>query len=198
MLSLVGMTGLLFGIIEGPERGWTSPIVLATFVITAAVAVAFVRWERVAPHPMLPVSYFSDRRFSVGSATVTVSFFVMFGFFFLFSLYLQFARGYSPLDAGLATLPFAVAFVIVSPRSAALAERIGSGRTIAYGFATVGIGMVLMAHDRRRHAVSRPRHRDGPALRRHGHRCRTGDERDHERRADVEGRRRLGRQRHDA
>ena len=145
VLSLVGMTGLLFGIIEGPERGWTSPIVLATFVITAAVAVAFVRWERVAPHPMLPVSYFGDRRFSVGSATVTVSFFVMFGFFFLFSLYLQFARGYSPLDAGLATLPFAVAFVIVSPRSAALAERIGSGRTIAYGFATVGIGMVLMA-----------------------------------------------------
>ena len=145
VLSLVGMTALLFGIIEGPERGWTSPIVLATFVITAAVAVAFVRWERVAPHPMLPVSYFCDRRFSVGSATVTVSFFVMFGFFFLFSLYLQFARGYSPLDAGLATLPFAVAFVIVSPRSAALAERIGSGRTIAYGFAIVGIGMVLMA-----------------------------------------------------
>jgi nitrate/nitrite transporter NarK len=73
-----------------------------------------------------------------------VSFFVMFGFFFLFSLYLQFARGYSPLEAGLATLPFAVAFVIVSPRSAELAERIGSGRTIAYGFAIVGIGMVLM------------------------------------------------------
>ena len=145
VLSLIGMTGLLFGIIEGPERGWTSPIVLATFAITAVVAVAFVRWERVAPHPMLPVSYFRDRRFSVGSATVTVSFFVMFGFFFLFSLYLQFARGYSPLDAGLATLPFAVAFVIVSPRSATIAERIGSGRTIAYGFTIVGLGMALMA-----------------------------------------------------
>jgi DHA2 family multidrug resistance protein-like MFS transporter len=145
LLSLVGMTGLLFGIIEGPERGWTSPIVLATFVVTAAVIVAFVRWERVAPHPMLPVSYFSDRRFSVGSGTVTVSFFVMFGFFFLFSLYLQFARGYSPLEAGLATLPFAVAFVIVSPRSATLAERIGSGRTITYGFLVVGAGMVLMS-----------------------------------------------------
>ncbi len=144
LLSLIGMSGLLFGIIEGPERGWTSPIVLTTFVITAVVAVAFVRWERVAPHPMLPVSYFSDRRFSVGSATVTVSFFVMFGFFFLFSLYLQFARGYSPLEAGLATLPFAVAFVIVSPRSATFAERIGSGRTIAYGFMIVGLGMAMM------------------------------------------------------
>lgn len=144
VLSLVGMTGLLFAIIEGPERGWTSPVVLATFVVTAAFIVGFVRWERVAPHPMLPISYFSDRRFSVGSGTVTASFFVMFGFFFLFSLYLQFARGYSPLEAGLATLPFAVAFVIVSPRSAALAERIGSGRTIAYGFAVVGLGMAVM------------------------------------------------------
>jgi MFS transporter, DHA2 family, integral membrane protein len=75
---------------------------------------------------------------------VTASFFVMFGFFFLFSLYLQFARGYSPLEAGLATLPFAVAFVIVSPRSATLAERIGSDRTIAYGFAVVGLGMTVM------------------------------------------------------
>jgi MFS transporter, DHA2 family, integral membrane protein len=144
LLSLVAMTGLLYGIIEGPERGWTSAVVVGTFVVTAVVIVAFVRWERIARHPMLPVSYFSDRRFSVGSATVTASFFVMFGFFFLFSLYLQFARGYSPLEAGLATLPFAVAFVIVSPRSATLAERIGSGRTIAYGFAVVGLGMTVM------------------------------------------------------
>ena len=125
MLSFVGLAALLFGIIEGPERGWTSGIVLGTFAVAAVFLVGFVRWERVAPHPMLPLSFFSDRRFSVGSAVVTTSFFVMFGFFFLFSLYLQFARGYSPLDAGLATLPFAVTIVLVSPRSATLAERIG-------------------------------------------------------------------------
>jgi EmrB/QacA subfamily drug resistance transporter len=121
VLSLVGLAALLFGIIEGPERGWTSGIVLGTFAVAAVFLFGFVRWERVAPHPMLPLSYFADRRFSVGSAVVTTSFFVMFGFFFLFSLYLQFARGYSPLDAGLATLPFAVTIVLVSPRSATLA-----------------------------------------------------------------------------
>jgi len=59
---------------------------------------------------------------------------LMFGWFFLFSLYLQFGRGYSPLSAGLATLPFAVTMVIVSPRSAALGARIGGGRTVASGF----------------------------------------------------------------
>ena len=107
--------------------------------------VGFIRWQRVAPHPMLPLTFFSDRRFSVGSAVViTTSFFIMFGFFFLFSLYLQFARGYSPLEAGLATLPMALTFIVVSPRSAALAERIGSGRTMAYGFVLVGVGMAVM------------------------------------------------------
>ena len=144
VLSIIGLAALLFGIIEGPERGWTSGLVLGTFVAAAVFLVAFIRWERVAPHPMLPMSYFADRRFSVGSGVITTSFFILFGWFFLFSLYLQFARGYSPLEAGLATLPSAAAFVIVSPRSAMLAERIGAGRTMAYGFGLVGLGMAVM------------------------------------------------------
>ena len=157
VLSLVGLTALLFGIIEGPERGWSDGLVVGAFAVALVFIVGFIRWERVAPHPMLPLSFFSDRRFSVGSAVVTTSFFIMFGFFFLFTLYLQFARGYSPLEAGLATLPMALTFVVVSPRSAALAERIGSGRTMAYGFVLVALGMAVMALVTSRHAVPRAR-----------------------------------------
>jgi DHA2 family multidrug resistance protein-like MFS transporter len=145
LLSFVGLGALLYGIIEGPERGWTDSVVLATFVAAAVFLVAFIAWERVAAHPMLPLRFFADRRFSVGSAVVTVSFFVMFGFFFLFSLYLQFVRGYSPLDAGLATLPMAATFIVVSPRSAPLAERVGNGRTIALGMLIVGLGMAVFS-----------------------------------------------------
>jgi MFS transporter, DHA2 family, multidrug resistance protein len=145
VLSLIGLTSLLFGIIEGAERGWTDPLVAGSFVVAATVLYAFVRWEMVAEHPMLPVSYFRDRRFSVGSAVITTSFFVMFGWFFLFSLYLQFVRGYSPLEAGLATLPLPPMFIILSPRSTDIAARIGSGRTMALGFLLVGAGMVLLA-----------------------------------------------------
>jgi hypothetical protein len=94
---------------------------------------------------MLPISYFADRRFSVGSAVITTSFFVMFGWFFLFSLYLQFVRGYSPLEAGLATLPLPPMFIILSPRSADIAARLGSGRTMALGFLLVGAGMAVLA-----------------------------------------------------
>jgi EmrB/QacA subfamily drug resistance transporter len=145
VLSLVGLTSLLFGIIEGAERGWTDPLVAGSFIVAAVVLYGFVRWEMVAEHPMLPVSYFRDRRFSVGSAVITTSFFVMFGWFFLLSLYLQFVRGYSPLEAGLATLPLPPMFIIFSPRSAAIAARIGSGRTIALGFMLVGAGMAVLA-----------------------------------------------------
>ncbi len=145
VLSLFGLGALLYGIIEGPERGWSDGVVLATFVAAAVFLVGFIAWERVATHPMLPLRFFADRRFSVGSAVVTVSFFVMFGFFFLFSLYLQLVRGYSPLDAGLATLPMAATFIVVSPRSAPLAERIGNGRTIALGLFIVGLGMAVFS-----------------------------------------------------
>ncbi len=145
VLSLFGLGTLLYGIIEGPERGWSDGVVLATFVAAAVFLVGFIAWERVATHPMLPLRFFADRRFSVGSAVVTVSFFVMFGFFFLFSLYLQLVRGYSPLDAGLATLPMAATFIVVSPRSAPLAERIGNGRTIALGLFIVGLGMAVFS-----------------------------------------------------
>ena len=141
LLSLTGLGALLFAIIEGPERGWTDPFVVTTFVAAAALITLFVLWERIAEHPMLPLAFFADRRFSVGSAVITTSFFVMFGFFFLFSMYLQFARGYSPLDAGLATLPMAATFMFVSPRSAGLVERLGSGTTITVGFLIIAAGM---------------------------------------------------------
>jgi hypothetical protein len=75
---------------------------------------------------------------------ITTSFFVMFGWFFLLSLYLQFVRGYSPLQAGLATLPLPPMFIILSPRSAAIAARLGSGRTMALGFLLVGAGFALL------------------------------------------------------
>ncbi|MDX6234542.1 MAG: hypothetical protein QOH68_3650 [Nocardioidaceae bacterium] len=145
VLSLVGIAALLFGIIEGPERGWTDVVVLTTFVLAVVFIVGFGLWERRALHPMLPMSFFADRRFSVGSAVVMTTFGLLFGFFFSFTLYLQFARGYSPLDAGLAGLPSAVALVLVSSRSARIAERLGSGRAMALGFALIGTGMAIFS-----------------------------------------------------
>jgi hypothetical protein len=84
-------------------------------------------------------------RFRTGSAVITTAFFAMFGFFFLNTQYLQFARGYSPLLAGLSTLPLAVSLVIVSPRSASAAARFGSGPVMGAGFTSIALGFSLLA-----------------------------------------------------
>ncbi len=144
-LSLVGLGSLIYGIIEGPARGWSDPTVLVAFALAIAGLGAFVAWERRSAHPMLPLGLFRDRRLSVGSSVITAGFFVMFGVFFLFTLYVQFVRGYSPLRAGLATLPLALALATFSPRSAAAAERFGSGRVMAFGFAVIAAGLAVLS-----------------------------------------------------
>lgn len=145
VLSLVGLGALVYGIIEGPEKGWTHATVLTFFALAVATLGAFVQWQRRAPHPMLPLDLFRDRRMSVGSAVITVAFFVMFGLFFLFTLYLQFVRDYSPLSAGLATLPLALSLLVVAPRSAALSERVGTGPVMAGGFGLISAGFAVLA-----------------------------------------------------
>ena len=144
VLSLVGISALIFAIIEGPAEGWTSTPVVTAFVVAAGSLLTFTRWERRSDHPMLPLDLFRIRRFSLGSGVVTIAFFVMFGFFFLMTQYLQFARDYSPLEAGLATLPLALTFVAFSPRSAALAARYTPSTVMAAGLAIVAGGFALL------------------------------------------------------
>lgn len=145
VLSIVGLAALLFAIIEGPVKGWTSTEVLAAAALAVVGLVGFVLWEIRTEHPMLPMKFFRNRGFSIGSGVITFAFFVMFGFFFLITQFLQFVRGYSPLDAGVATLPLAAALIAVSPRSAAWAAQIGASKVIAAGFVFVAAGMGLMS-----------------------------------------------------
>ncbi|MBV8296589.1 MAG: MFS transporter [Acidimicrobiia bacterium] len=145
LLSLAGLGALVFAIIQGGENGWTSTSVLTAGVVAVGTIIAFVQWERRSPHPMLPVSLFRNRRFSLGAGVVTVAFFVMFGFFLLVTEYLQFARQYSPLLAGVALLPLPIVFVAVSPRSAILAERFGAARVMAAGLGIVAGGFLMLS-----------------------------------------------------
>jgi DHA2 family multidrug resistance protein-like MFS transporter len=145
VLSIVGLAALLFAIIEGPAKGWTSTEVAGAVIVAAIALSGFVRWELRTEHPMLPMTYFGNRGFSIGSGVITFAFFVMFGFFFLITQFLQFVRGYSPLDAGVATLPLAFMLVAVSPRSAVLSEKIGASTVMAGGFAFVTAGFVVMS-----------------------------------------------------
>ena len=145
LLSMVGLFALLYAIIEGPERGWNDPVTVGLFVVSLVLGVIFVRWEHHTDEPMLPMDQFSDRRFSMGTGTIGLTFFAMFGTFFVATQYLQFVLGYSPFQAGLATLPMAAMMVIFAPRSAGLAERFGRDKVMAVGLTTVALGLFTMS-----------------------------------------------------
>ncbi len=144
-LSIVAMIALIYGIIEGPEQGWTSAPVLAAFAVAVVFGAVLLRWQQRARHPMMPLELFADSRFSVGVAVVTMTFVVMIGFWFLFALYVQFSLGYTALEAGLATMPEALASMVVSPFTAPLAHRFGSRRVMAAGFGVLALTFIPLA-----------------------------------------------------
>ncbi|MEO6714958.1 MAG: MFS transporter [Mycobacteriales bacterium] len=144
-LSIVGLTALLYGIIEAPDHGWGSSLILACFAVAVVVLGAFAWWELRNPKPMLDLRFFKNRTFSGGALAITLNFFALFGAFFMLTQYLQFVEGYTPLQAGIRTLPMAAVMMIVAPRSAGIAARFGTKRTVASGLLVVSLGLFLMS-----------------------------------------------------
>lgn len=133
LLSIVALVGLLYGIIEIPEKGWSSPEVL--FAVGAGIVFLglFTWWEMRSDHPMLDLNFFRNPRFSAASMTITINYFVMFGSTFLIVQYFQFILGYSPLKAGVMTAPVAVGLMVMSPQSHKLVARWGTTRVVIVG-----------------------------------------------------------------
>ncbi len=140
-LSIAMLVTLVYGIIEATPRGWTDSLVLGCFAAAAVLGALFVAWERRVASPMLPLKFFGDPRFTVASASVGLVFFAMMGSVFAFTQYLQFAHGFSALEAGAAMLPLALGLVMGAGASNHLAERFGRTRVIAAGL--FGVGLVL-------------------------------------------------------
>ena len=143
LLSMAGLALLLYAIIQGPENGWTSAIVVGGLVVAVGLLVLFVWWELRSPNPMLDPRYFKNRRFSLGSLTISASFLVMFGFFFILTLFYQFAQGHSPLAAAVRSLPFAGTMVVVAPRSAGWAQKFGARAMVTIGLLLGATGLFL-------------------------------------------------------
>jgi EmrB/QacA subfamily drug resistance transporter len=145
LLSIVGLGALVASIIEAPSHGWTDPLILVGFALAMIALVGFVLWERQTPEPMLDVRFFANPRFTAASVTVTLVFFALFGFVFLATQYLQFVLGYSPLAAGLRTLPFAIAMMVLAPMSSKTVQRFGTKRVVVTGMLLFAAGLVVAA-----------------------------------------------------
>ncbi|MFD7321466.1 DHA2 family efflux MFS transporter permease subunit [Streptomyces sp. NPDC059875] len=138
ILSVVGMTALIWWIIEIPQHGAFEGRSAVTLIVAVAALAGFVIWENVTPSPMVPLVLFKHRNFSGGSLSLTLVQIGNGGLLLVLTQYLQFVLGYSPVKAGLAFMPLAVAALIGNAAGAGLAAKIG------YRWLVLG-GMLVMA-----------------------------------------------------
>jgi EmrB/QacA subfamily drug resistance transporter len=143
-LAVLFLTGITYGLIEGPTLGWTSPAVLAGLIGATVAAPVFVATERFRANPMLPLTMFRERQFSAANAVTFVVYAALSGALFLLPVELQLVSHYSPLQAGLSLLPVTAIMLVFSPRSARLAARVGPRLQMSLGPAVVGTGLLVL------------------------------------------------------
>jgi len=145
VLSIAGLSAIVWGLIEAPERGWGEPMILTAFAAGAAIVAAFIAWERHTDHPMLDVSVFRNLRFSAASISITFVFFALMGVMYFLTTYLQSVLGYSALEAGVRMLPIAAGMILASKVSVTLTRRFGTKVSVASGLGTVAGALAMIA-----------------------------------------------------
>jgi EmrB/QacA subfamily drug resistance transporter len=134
-LAGLGLLGVVHGIVRGHGLGWTSPTILASLSAGAVLLTAFVAWELRAPAPMLPMRFFRSRAFAATNGVSLAMYFGVFGSIFLLAQFFQVVQHYSPLEAGIRTLPWTGMPMLIAPLAGMLSDRIGSRPLMVLGLA---------------------------------------------------------------
>ena len=145
VLSIVAVASLVFGIIEGPERGWSDVLTVGGLGLGIVGFIAFVFYELRHAHPLLDPRLFRDRGFSAGALAITIQFFCQFGFIFVVLQYLQYVVNFSAWDATIRLLIIPIIVLPASRVAGKLAARIPQKRMGPVGMALFGVGMFIFS-----------------------------------------------------
>ncbi len=149
LLASVGLFGIIFGLIEGQRYHWStiwSPVTIWEIMVAGAVVlVGFVLWERSQDEPLIPLTLFANRNYTLMNWITATMSFGMLGLFFPITIYLQSALGMTALAAGLTVAPMSLVSMFVAPFSGRLVDRIGGKFILMVGLGLFGIGMALVA-----------------------------------------------------
>jgi EmrB/QacA subfamily drug resistance transporter len=149
-LASGGLLAIVWGLVRGNELGWTDPTIIASLVVGFVLLGVFVAWEARAAHPMLPLRLFRSRAFAAANVVSLFMYFGMFGSIFLLAQFFQVVQGYSPLEAGLRTLPWTAMPVVVAPLAGLLSSRTGTRPLLVLGMVLQAVALWWLA------AVSTP------------------------------------------
>jgi len=145
VLAGLGVLGLVYGIVRGNDAGWGSLEVLGALVGGGVLLGAFVAWESRAAAPLLPLGLFRDRSFTVANLVGLTFSFGIFGSIFILIQFLQIVQGHTPLEAGVMTMPWTLAPMIVAPLTGLLSPRTGTRLPIVLGLSFLAAALFWIA-----------------------------------------------------
>ncbi|MBC6462680.1 MFS transporter, partial [Actinomadura sp. HBU206391] len=144
-LASLGLFGLVWGLVRAPAAGWASAEVLGTLVASPLLLAAFLAWEHRAPQPMMPLSYFRNRAFTIANVVAFFQHFALIGSLFILSQLFQIGLGDSPMDAGLHLLPWTLMPLLVAPIVGRLSDRFGNRPFMTNGLLLQGAALIWIA-----------------------------------------------------
>jgi len=145
LLSTIALGSLIWSVIEAPSHGWTSLPILCGFALGLGASALFVVWENHTSTPMFEMSLLKSPQLSAAALTLTIAFIAMSGAMFLATISLQLVKGYTPLQAAIATSgPIVIVNLIVVPRAPWIMQRFGLRKTIAFGTAMTGVASLMI------------------------------------------------------
>lgn len=144
VLLVLLLASLTYGIIEAPNRGWSSPLIITMLALAAGSLAALLVWENRVHEPLIDVRFFRSVPFASATIIAIAALAAMGGFLFLNTLYLQDVRGLSALRAGIDTLPMALMTIVLSPISGHMVSRRGSRTPLLLAGTAMGIACLML------------------------------------------------------
>ncbi|MDX6605442.1 MAG: hypothetical protein QOF23_1951 [Solirubrobacterales bacterium] len=138
----LGLSALVFGLLDAERAGWGSAQTIGTLAASALLLAAFVAIERRSRAPLVPFSIFRIRTITGANIVGILVGASLFSMFFFISLYMQQVLGYSPIHAGLSYLPLAVSIIISAGVASQLVTKVGFKPILATGMALIAAGLV--------------------------------------------------------
>ena len=145
ILSTGVLVALLLGLTLAVNRGWMSAPILAAFVLSAGMFVAFIWWELRTDAPMFNLRFFRDRVFSCGVSAAFLTFLGQSSVLFLMPFYIQNVLGYSPKIAGLVVMPGALCMAIMGSVTGTLSDRLGWRWFTVGGMVVSTLGLAILS-----------------------------------------------------
>ena len=143
VLSIAALGTILYAIIEAPSLGWTSSEMILISGLGIILTYMFVKWERMAEYPMLPIGFFKFNGFSLGLIAIMLASFVMFSFMFTQMLHFQLVRGHTALEAAVRFLPLPLGLMPAAANSDRLSAKFGSNNVISMGLVLMTAAMAI-------------------------------------------------------